>query len=311
MIVRPFMPSDIDPIVSLLKRTLTADPMTSGIFQRKALLDPNFDHRAALVADDGGVIGFMLVLTRKLPIEDQAPDFDRSWITLMAVEPSRQRQKVGTKLMGTLEAYLKGKGARSIWVSPYAPNYFSPGVDADAYPGAIEFLSKNGYAEVYRPLSMDASLLGLRTPEWVDQKARQLAAEGVRIEQFTPEHILPLLNFMKAEFPGDWQRYIRETMSKIALGQYSKDQIWTALDGERVLGFAQHEGERFGPFGVAASERGRGIGAVLLFKCLHTMRDKGLHNAWFLWTDDKTARLYAAAGFAETRRYAVMRKVLE
>jgi GNAT superfamily N-acetyltransferase len=116
---------------------------------------------------------------------------------------------------------------------------------------------------------------------------------------------------MKAEFPGDWQRYIRETMSKIALGQYSKDQIWTALDGERVLGFAQHEGERFGPFGVAASERGRGIGAVLLFKCLHTMRDKGLHNAWFLWTDDKTARLYAAAGFAETRRYAVMRKVLE
>lgn len=181
----------------------------------------------------------------------------------------------------------------------------------NAHPGAIEFFSKNGFVEVYRPLSMDASLLKLRTPEWVLEKERQLESEGVAFETFEPRHILPLLEFMRQEFPGDWQRYIRETMIGIALGQYWPNQLWVAVGGATVLGFAQHEGEHFGPFGVAAAQRGRGIGAVLLFKCLHTMRDNGRHNAWFLWTDDKTAKLYAEAGFVETRRYAVMRKVMD
>ncbi|HPP76231.1 MAG TPA: GNAT family N-acetyltransferase [Armatimonadota bacterium] len=310
--IRTFNPADLEPVVGLLKKTLIADPMTSEIFQRKVLLDPNFDTQSALVAEeDGNVVGLVLGLTRRLLIEDQSPDFDRAWITLIAVEPKRQRKGIGQELLSRLQPYLKEKGASSIWVSPYAPNYFSPGIDINAYPGAVQFFRKLGFDEVYRPLSMDASLLSLQTPEWVQEKERSLAEQGVVIELYNPHHILPVLEFMKAEFPGDWQRYIRETMSKITLGQYSPDQIWVALESGKVLGFAQHEGERFGPFGVASNQRGQGIGAVLLFKCLHAMRDKGLHNAWFLWTDDKTAKLYKEAGFAETRRYVVMRKTLE
>ena len=309
--IRPFEPPDLEPVVRLLKKTLTADPMTSEIFQRKVLLDPNFRPEGALVAEeDGTVIGFVLGLTRWLPIEDQVPDFDRAWITLMAVEPECQRRGIGTELLSRLEPYFRKRGAKTVWISPYAPNYFSPGIDVNAYPGAVEFFRKNGFTEVYRPLSMDASLLQLRTPQWVEERERQLGAEGVAFESFEPRHILPLLDFMKAEFPGDWQRYIRETMTRIALGQLAPDQVWVAVERGKVLGFAQHEAERFGPFGVSASQRGRGIGAVLLFKCLHTMRDKGLHNAWFLWTDDKVAKLYAEAGFVETRRYVVMKKVL-
>ena len=53
------------------------------------------------------------------------------------------------------------------------------------------------------------------------------------------------------------------------------------------------------------------MGAALLFHVLDGMRARGHHTAWFLWTDDKTAdRLYRSAGFRESRRYAVMRKLL-
>jgi hypothetical protein len=38
------------------------------------------------------------------------------------------------------------------------------------------------------------------------------------------------------------------------------------------------------------------------------MRNTGLHNAFFLSTDDKAAKLYAQAGFLESRRYALMKK---
>jgi predicted GNAT family acetyltransferase len=41
------------------------------------------------------------------------------------------------------------------------------------------------------------------------------------------------------------------------------------------------------------------------------MRLLGLHTAFFMWSDDQTAeRLYHAAGFVETRRFALLRKEL-
>jgi predicted GNAT family acetyltransferase len=62
---------------------------------------------------------------------------------------------------------------------------------------------------------------------------------------------------------------------------------------------------------VAASQRGRGLGQVLMFRTLLAQRDAGFRAAWFLWSDDKTAdRIYNGAGFREVRRFAVMRKEL-
>ena len=104
---------------------------------------------------------------------------------------------------------------------------------------------------------------------------------------------------------------VSETMVDVTLGRRAADDLILAYDGGRLIGFSQHECARFGPFGVAADGRGRGIGAVLLFRTLGIMRRKGHHNAWFMWTDDATAdRIYKSAGFRETRRYAVMKKTL-
>jgi GNAT superfamily N-acetyltransferase len=156
---------------------------------------------------------------------------------------------------------------------------------------------------------MDADLVKLETPHWVNGKQRALESDGVIIEPLRPELILPSLDFLRQEFPGDWQRFARETMTQISLGIYRPDNLWVASEREAVIGYAQHDNTgRFGPFGVSKGERGRGIGAVLLLACLHAMRAKGLHNAWFLWTDDKVARLYSQAGFTESRRFAVLKK---
>jgi len=307
--VRPHEPGDIDAVVALLNCCLTADPITSETFQRKVLLDQNFDPRGALLAVDGDrVVGFALGLVRRVKIEDQAPDFDRSWITLIGVDANERRRGIGRRLVSELEDYFRASHCKLTFVSSYAPNYFVPGVDVNAYPEALEFFKSLGYAEVYRPLSMDANLVHLVTPDWV--KDKEAALEGkVTIEPFRPELILPLLDWMRVEFPGDWQRFAREAMTKITLGEFRPDNLWIAHENGRAVGYCQHDNAcRFGPFGVSANERGRGIGAILLFKCLHAMRAKGLHNAWFLWTDDKVAKLYAEAGFTESRRFAVMKK---
>lgn len=307
--IRPFAPADVYEVVDLLNRCLSADPTTIDTFQRKVLLDPNFDTRGAPVARAGaGVVGFALGMTRRCKLEDAAPDFDRSWITLIAVDERFRRRGIATGLTREMEAYFRRCECTSTYVSPYAPNYFTPGVDMAAYPEALEFFGSVGFEEVYRPLAMDANLVGLQTPEWVRNKEASLRGT-VTVETFRPELALPLLEFLRSDFPGDWQRFGREAIAKITLGEFRPDNLWIAHEQGRVVGYCQHDNAgRFGPFGVSAAERGRGIGAVLLFRCLHAMRAKGLHNAWFLWTDDRVARLYAEAGFVETRRFAVLKK---
>lgn len=309
--VAPFHTNDLEEVLQLLHRELPADFISSELFQQKVLLDPNFRPEGALVARSGKkIVGFMLGMVRARPLEDATPDTDRGWITLMAVDSDMHRQGIGTQLLDGVIAYFKDSCVSTAWVSPYAPNYFLPGLDEAAYSGAIEFLKKSGFEVAYRPLSMEALLIDFSAPDWMKDKETALINEGVDFEAFKPEHIISITEFLRAEFPGDWQRHMRETMLQIAGGVFAAEQLLVAMEAGRCVGFCQHAGERFGPFGVSASQRGRGLGAVLLMRCLKSMSEKGFYRSWFLWTDDKAAKLYAEAGFHETRRYSVMKRIL-
>jgi len=311
--IAPYAGEDFYEVVELLSQCLHADPMTAALFTRKVLLDPNFDPEGAPVARVGDeIVGYLLAVKRQRPLENGPDDSDRGWITLFGVSPGHRRRGIGTALLGHGLEYLRSQRCKAAAVSPYTPNYWTPGVDEAAYPEAVAFLEENGFRAVSRPISMDTQLVGgWSAPDWLRERESALEESGVTIDTFDPAHIPALTSFLRAEFPGDWQRYVRETMIDITLGRRAADDLVVCYDKGRMIGFSQHEGERFGPFGVSKSERGRGVGAVLLFHTLEIMRRKGHHNAWFLWTDDSTAdRVYRAAGFRETRRYSVMTRDL-
>ncbi len=309
--VAAFQPNDLDGVVDLLLREMTADPTTSANFQRRVLLDLNFNSEGAPVARDGDkVVGFMCGMVRKYMMEDQTPDTDKGFITLFAVDRDYQRQGIGTGLWEQVEAYFKSKGVKIALVGTFAPNYFVPGVDQVAYAGAIEFLKKQGFTVPVTVLSMDSCLVDLQTPEWIIEKEAKLRGEGIVFEAFRPEHTLPLLDHLRECFPGDWQRYIRESMVRKTMGQFERSEIYVAMDKGKCLGFCQHEHERFGPFGTDPEVRGRGIGAVLLLMCLRGMKRLAIHNAWFMSTTDDAAKVYIQGGFKETRRHAVMKKTM-
>jgi len=310
--IRPFESDDLDGVVALLNKELTVDPTTSEIFQRKVLLDANFDPLGAPVAKVGDhIVGFALGMHRKYLMEDQKPDFDRGYISLIAVEREFQRKGIGTRLWTHLQDFFRRKGANVAICGTFAPNYFLPGVDLVAYAGAVEFFKKMGFTVPVTVISMNSNLLELKTPEWIIEKEAQLTEEGIQFDSFKPRYILPLLDHLRRCFPGDWQRYLRDSMVRKTTGDFDRGEIYVAMEGEKCIGFCQHEHERFGPFGVDEAYRGRGIGAVLLLKCLRGMRAMGMNNAWFMSTTDDAARVYAYGGFKETRRHAVMRKELD
>lgn len=309
--IAPYQPTDLNVALAVLAAAMPHDPISSARFTRQVLLDPNFLPEGALVARSGGeVVGFCLAMARQVPLENAPPDADRGYITLLGVLPAWQRQGIGSRLLAAAEAFLRAQERAAVLVSPYAPGYFIPGVDVNAYAAGLQFFQKHGYRELYRPLAAEAPLWECSVPERVADTARRLEAEGVHCEPYRPEWPLPVLEFVRQEFPGDWVRVVRETMGRILAGD-SPTRLIVALQKGRVLGFVHHENERFGPIGVAAAERGRGLGHLLMFAALRAMREAGFRTAWFLWSDDATMRrLYDAAGFKERRRFAVLRKEL-
>jgi ribosomal protein S18 acetylase RimI-like enzyme len=309
--IRPYRSADLAGVLDVLAGSMTADSISDARFTRQVLLDPNFRAEGAPVALIGSkVVGFCLSLARQTPLENAPSDSDRGYITLLGVAPPVQRRGIAARLLAHAESYLKSQGRAVVMISSYAPGYFTPGVDVNSYSAGLAFLKKHGYAEVYRPLAMQTSLWDLSVPQWVVDRREKLATEQTVVSPYRPELTLDLLEFAETEFAGDWVRVARETAGKI-LGGDSPLRLMIATDQQKVVGYSHYDNERFGPIGVAEAQRGRGIGQVLMYATLQAQRAAGFRAAWFLWSDDKTAaKIYTAAGFKETRRFALMKKQL-
>lgn len=284
---------------------------TVASFTQRVLLDANFQPEGLRIARSGDTpTGMALAIARQVPLENAPPDFDRGYITLLSVLPEHRRKGIGSALLEEAEMYLRGRGCTSVWVSPYAPGYFLPGLDRAAHAAALALFERRGYRCAYEPLAMTCPLGSLETPKWVESREREWASR-FRIVPFSTELAVPLLEFVKRVFPGDWVRVVREAASRILEGD-AATRLYSAqtVQGE-VVGFSHHLGNRFGPIGTEPKLRGLGLGQALMFRTLHAQREQGHAQAYFLWSDDRTARrLYDAAGFVEAHRFAVMTREL-
>lgn len=306
----PYRGADEAPLLAAWNAALPLDPIDARTFHRKVLLDPNFDPAGLIVARDAGeVVGFCLCLVRRVPLEKVGMEPERGWITAFGVHPQARRRRIGSALMEAALDRFRQAGRREVAIAPYTPNYFVPGIDVEAYAAGLRWLTERfGFEVVARPLSMDANIVRFDPAPYAEREAA-LRAAGVRCEPLAPTAIPEFMAFMQGHMPGDWVRHARELLVDAARGYARYDQIVVAWLGEEVVGYCQFDGEHFGPYGVRADLRGRGIGTVLMVRCLQAMRERGLHHAWVLWTSDETAhRIYARFGFRETRRFAVLRK---
>lgn len=310
--IRPYAPADEAAVLRTWNASMVADPITATTFRAKVLLDPNFDPAGCLVAEvDGEARGFILSLVRRVPFFAMGYQEDQSWITAFGVDPAFQRQGIGTALLEAAETRLREMGRTSIAISPYVPNYFTPGPDVNAYADGVRFLTTRGFEVLSRPLSMRNELTDYRLPEEMVERTAELAKDGIEVRPATPADIVPVLDFLVEHFDWEWHREASDIFNSLFNGDGRHVGMLVIAKGEEILGYAQHRNERFGPFGVRPDLRSQGLGRVLLTHTLRQMRASGFHVAWFLWTSDQAAKLYARYGFHEVRRFAVLRKTLD
>ncbi len=313
MDIRPYRGTDEADLLAVWQAALTHDTLSADQFRTQVLLDPNFlPEHLPVAVENGRVVGFVLGLTRQVPLFLQGLEPDKAWITAFGVHPDSQRRGIGRALFDDLLDRFRIEGRKTVDLAPYTPNYFVPGVDVSAYPGSIAFLEQAmGFRTLYRAISMGADLTGFRIPADILALERKREAEdGVTIRPVTSADLPDLMPFIIQHFGWDWYRHAQQYLLEIFGDSPSQICFLVARQHGEVVGYCQQRRERFGPFGVREDKRNLGIGRLLLFRCLESMVAQHVYFAYFLWTGEDAARLYSLAGFKRRREFAVLRRDL-
>lgn len=312
--IRPYQSGDEAALIRTWNHSLPQDGITEKGFINRILTDVNFDPEGLIIAEnDGQIVGGLLAIVRKTPMSGTDLEADTGWITAFFVHPGHRHQGVGQALMAEADQFFRKHGRSTVYFASYAPHYFVPGIDREVYPSGAELLEKNGFKKLYQCAAMDKNLVGFEIPDDVHAVEAARRKEGYVVENLTLPYLYQVIDFNQREFDPDWTRAIRDALKS----GVPMSHVFICRHGDRVVGFCIYGGydgvgERFGPFGVAESLRGTGLGKVLLYRCLEQMRHDGLHGAWFLWTGERepAGHLYRRAGFTVSRRFDVMKKVL-
>lgn len=213
-----------------------------------------------LVAEEGGVRGVAM----------GAVEGSQGHVDLLAVDPQHQRQGYGRQLLQALEERLIAAGARELWIGGSVDRYAWPGVDV-RYTPALCLVEAAGYRQVQEGVSMTVDL---RTAP-----LDSTAPAGVNVRRLDPGEREEFAVWM-TRWSGSWPAEAGRAAA------FDVPRVHVASDENGYLGFAAHGANRtswFGPMGTDEAARGRGIGAVLLRRCLADQRDAGLTHAEIGW----------------------------
>lgn len=305
--VTPLRSDEVEAIVAIWNRALRRDPIDKGRFCAWLFGDRDYwpgEDSGLFVARsaDERPLGFARAIIRRNHNERLGVEPDKGWLPVFAVDPVAQRQGAGRALLEAALTWFRTHGRREIWVSGgsgSAPGYIFPGVDVDAYPAAVSRLQEVGFAIHHHAVAMAREIVDFELDKF-HQEAWSLGGDIV-VEPLSATVLNDLLDFFAVEFPGDWLTAAR---GKITGGRFH--ELLVARRGGKIVGYCQWEGEHFGPFGVAASERNARVGAKLFVEAVRRIRAADGRNVWFNWADPDAQRFYERYDLKPTRRFAVM-----
>jgi ribosomal protein S18 acetylase RimI-like enzyme len=229
---------------------------------------------ALVCEDDGRLAGFAMGVIRGARGEVTG------MIKLAAVAADRRRCGIGSQMLAELENALRERGAAAVRVCESAPNYLTPGVDA-RYSAAPHFFSGRGYRRVGEACNMTVDLAE-RDFDTGDAE-RTAGLDGILFRRAGGGDYAGLMDLLRS----NWPSWIPEVGAAL---ENSPASLYVAVRGDDVLAFAAFDANNrgagwFGPMGTAPAARRRGIGHVLLFRCLADMAAQGHRYATIPWVD--------------------------
>lgn len=265
---------DLAALSRFCNQNIEYDQFTPELIEDKTFGDPHFDPESVLVGrEKNRIVAFMPGLWK------EKDGRLVGWIKWFAVEKARRREGIGSRLLEELESRFRKQGVCEIRVSDCAPNYLQPGIDP-RNTEAVAFLLKKGYFKTGDFFHMEAQLahLDLQTEEGEEA----LHKEGFSFRRLEPQDRQGL-----TAFRGGDPREEAYRMDK-CLG-HRPISCHIALHQGEIVSYARYDVDRPGWFGGMRTaekfRRAKGLGTILLKRCLADMRRRGYEKALIGWVD--------------------------
>ena len=225
-------------------------------------------------------------------------------VKLFAVLPAARRQGVATALFDRFEQMCRDAGAEAVRVGSQGPLYFFGGVDP-RYTEAVIFLMNRGYEKSGDGFYLGVDL-GQPLPRY-DALIDKLAAQGIVFERPRLDQREEVREWVRATFGDGWAH-------ETDLGfEHDPVSVWIARAKGAVCGFAASNAtgrEYFGPTGVGPDFRLKGIGRVLVVKCMEDMQGDGRRVGWIPTGLARVRYYHNAAGARVMRTFWAFGKTL-
>jgi len=121
-------------------------------------------------------------------------------------------------------------------------------------------------------------------PEVFDES--RLIEHKVAIKQALALDKSIIVEFVRRNFNDGWGSECERAINNDPVSCY------IAVKDNTIIGFACYDATAkgfFGPIGVAEAARGKNVGEALLWRCLHSMKEKGYAYAIIGWVTDARA----------------------
>lgn len=206
------------------------------------------------------------------------PTAGRAWLGLFAVARHARRRGVASRLLSRLRAETPTGASIEVLATP--GNYFTPGLDP-RYTAAHCFLERRGFARLPEKTCVNMRC-ALAAPFETAQAEAALAAHGIACRRASRGDEAAFDAFFSAQFGDDWRYEVAQGL------RCDPPAVHVAIEDDQILGFAAHSTQNrewgfFGPMGSAPAARGKGVGRVLLMRCLNDLRAAGHASAVIPW----------------------------
>lgn len=273
MIIKKFDENSLDALLEFLKVSMPRDKFTKELLIENVIEDMVENPELCLAAyDNQDLVGFGLGVIRSREDEDMA------YIKFLAVHPDHKRKGIAKNIYLQIEQGIIEKGIKKIRLVESWPNYYMPGIDP-FYTEAVAFFERFGYIKVGDAANLICDLESQNFDTTDDEeKAKTIGVEIRRSEQTDTD------TFMKwtAKNFKEWRFEISNALKNDPIS------VHLAILNNEIIAFSAYEGNNrglgwFGPVGTTEAARGKGVGGILLKRCLQDMKDAGHKEAIIPW----------------------------
>lgn len=271
--IRSYQDNDLKALTGFLQTNLEFDTITENLLEEKLNGDPCWDPKKALICHEGDdILGFMHGVIRDIR------GTRYGYTKLMAVDRKYRRIGIAQSLYQQLEDRFKEESVDVVRIYDVPMNYFMPGIDP-RYTEAVCFAIRMGYKKFGDTSNLTVDL---DHSIWSTGKEEKLLiSHGIKIRRAEIKEKKNVIDFVKEE----WALWTNEIEMAF---RDDPPSIHVAFLHGKVKAFSAHNANNkgtgwFGPMGTHLDLRGKGIGSILLKRCLKDMKSTGLKSAIIPW----------------------------